>query len=206
MSETMKVLTKSFHICLLACLISYVSYAQGGYTNITYNVAMPLGNTAAYISNTSFRGASLEIGTALSENFSIGVGGSWHVFYAHPGYTIVEIGNNSAISGMEYRYINAFPLMVTGRYLFNSQSMFTPFIGTGLGTAYVEQRTDIGSVPFESSAWHLAVAPEVGAIVEVGYRTNLFVNARFTNAFKSGDMDKLSMAGLNLGITYSLSR
>jgi outer membrane protein W len=96
--------------------------------------------------------------------------------------------------------------MVIGRYLFNNQGKFTPFIGTGIGTAYVEQRTDIGSVPFESSAWHLAVAPEVGSIVEVGYRTNLFINARFTNAFKAKDMDNLAMAGINLGITYSLSR
>jgi outer membrane protein W len=96
--------------------------------------------------------------------------------------------------------------MVIGRYLFSNQGKFTPFIGTGIGTAYVEQRTDIGSVPFESSAWHLTLAPEVGSIVEVGYRTNLFINARFTNAFKAKDMDNLAMAGINLGITYSLSR
>ncbi|MDO1445333.1 outer membrane beta-barrel protein [Rhodocytophaga aerolata] len=202
----MKLLNKVFYICLLICLVNYASYAQGGYTNITYNMAMPLGSTADYISNTSFRGISLEIGTAFNENFSIGLGGSWHIFYQHPGYSTVELSNTSAISGMEYRYINALPIMAIGRYLFNSQGKFTPFIGTGVGTAYIEQRTDIGSVPFESSAWHVAVAPEVGAIVEVGYRTNLFLNARFTNAFKSGDMDNLSMAGLNLGITYSLSR
>jgi opacity protein-like surface antigen len=202
----MKIFNKTFYICLFTCLISYASYAQGGYTNVTYGMAVPLGNTADYIRNTSFRGASLEIGTAFTENFSIGIGGSWHVFYQDRGYTTIELSNTSALSGKQYRYINAFPIMAIGRYLFNSQGKFTPFIGTGLGTAYVEERTDIGSVPFESSAWHAAVAPEVGAIVEVGYRTNLFVNARFTNAFKSDDMENLSMAGLNLGITYSLSR
>jgi opacity protein-like surface antigen len=187
-------------------MASVAAYAQGGYANITYNIAVPLGNTASYIGNTSFRGVSAEVGTALNEQFSVGLGGSWHVFYQHKGYTTVELSSTSALSGKEYRYINAFPLMAIGRYLFNSQGKFTPFIGTGIGTAYVEQRTDIGSVPFESSAWHLAVAPEIGSIIEVGYRTNLFLNARFTNAFKSGAMENLSMAGLNVGITYSLSR
>jgi opacity protein-like surface antigen len=167
---------------------------------------MPLGNTADYISNTSFRGASLEVGTALNENLSVGIGGSWHVFYQNKGYTTIEMSRTSVLSGMQYRYINAFPIMAIGRYLFNSQGIFTPFIGTGIGTAYVEHRTDIGSVPFGSNAWHLAVAPEAGAILEVGYRTNLFVNARFTNAFRTRDMDNLSMAGINLGFTYSLSR
>lgn len=202
----MKRIHKTIYICLFTCLSSYTAYAQGGYTNITYNIAAPLGKTADYISNTSFRGTSLEIGTALSENFSIGLGGSWHVFYQDQGYTTIELSNTSALSGRQYRYINAFPVMAIGRYLFNSQGRFTPFIGAGLGTAYIEQRTDIGSVPFKAYAWHLAVAPEVGAIVEVGYRTNLFVNARFTNAFKADDADNLSVAGLNLGITYSLSR
>jgi opacity protein-like surface antigen len=148
----------------------------------------------------------VEVGAALNENFSLGIGGSWHVFYQNQGYTTVELSGTSALSGNEYRYINAFPIMAIGRYLFKSQGIFTPFIGTGLGTAYVEQRTDIGSIPFESRAWHLAVAPELGGIIEVGYRTNLFVNARFTNAFRTRDMDNLSIAGINLGITYSLSR
>lgn len=202
----MKIPTKTFYICILATIISFASYAQGGYTNITYNIAMPLGNTADYIGNTSFRGASVEIGTALTKNFSLGLGGSWHVFYQEEGYTTLELDGTSALSGKEYRYINAFPVMAIGRYLFNSRGKFTPFIGTGIGTAYVVQRTDIGSIPFESSAWHLAVAPEVGSIIEVGYRTNLFINARFTNAFQAKEMDNLSMASLNLGITYSLYR
>jgi opacity protein-like surface antigen len=202
----MKTFNKTIYIYLLASIVSFASFAQGGYTNITYNIAMPLSSTADYIDNTSFRGASVEVGTALNENFTLGLGGSWHVFYRHKGYTTIELSSTSALSGKEYRYINAFPVMAIGRYLFNSQGKFTPFIGTGIGTAYVEQRTDIGSIPFESSAWHLAVAPEVGSIIEVGYRTNLFVNARFTNALKSGDMENLSMVGLNLGITYSLFR
>ena len=202
----MNILHKTVYICLLSCLFSFASYAQGGYTNITYNIAMPLGNTADYIQNTSFRGASLEIGTALTEKFSLGLGASWHVFYRNQGYTTIELSRTSALSGNEYRYINAFPIMAIGRYLFTSQGKFTPFVGTGIGTAYIEQRTDIGSIPFESRAWHLAVAPEIGSIVQVGYRTNLFINARFTNTFKAREMDNLSMVGLNLGITYSLSR
>jgi opacity protein-like surface antigen len=96
--------------------------------------------------------------------------------------------------------------MATGRYLLGKGETFTPFIGLGLGTAYVEQRTDIGSIPFAKDSWHMAVAPEAGAIIKVGYRTNLFTNVRFTNAFKTSKTDNFSIAGLNLGITYSLSR
>ena len=93
----MKILNKTLYICVVSCLISYACYAQGGYTNITYNIAAPLGKTADYIRNTSFRGASIEMGIAFNENFSLGVGGSWHVFYQNRGYTTIEMSNTSAI-------------------------------------------------------------------------------------------------------------
>ncbi len=199
----MNLFKKFMCIVLLNSLCIYASYAQGGYANFTYNIAMPLGATAGYINKTSFRGASAEVGIALNENIALGLSGSWHVFYKNSGYTTVELSSNSALSGKEYRYINALPLMAIGRYLFNSESKITPFAGLGIGTAYVEQRTDIGSVPFGNNGWHFALAPEAGAVVKAGYRTNIFTNLRFTNAFKRGSIENVSFTSLNLGITYS---
>ncbi|MCB0495805.1 MAG: outer membrane beta-barrel protein [Cyclobacteriaceae bacterium] len=196
-------------ITLLAILLSgfaVVSNAQTSYWTISWPVSVGMGATNDYISATSFRGIGISGRSFLTDNLSIGGEGSWEVFNEIkrdlPPRSL-DLGNGvySNISGTEYRYLNTLPLFVNAHYYLGSNGSIRPFAGLGIGTVYVDQRTDIGLLSFQNNNWRFGLQPEIGVFIPFGLSpSGVNLSARYRYGTKASDADAISMFSFTIGL------
>jgi opacity protein-like surface antigen len=170
------------------------------YSSVNYSISVPLGPTADYISETSFRGFSFEFGRFLNDDLSIGFLFQWNVFYEGFPEKTYEF-ENLRLTGKRYNYVNAFPLMAAGRYYFMPGSAFRPYGGLGMGAYIINKTTDMGLFRDTNKNWHFGLAPEAGFLLEMGREAFFNLGARYNYAFKSGG-DSHSWLGFQAGVTF----
>jgi hypothetical protein len=160
----MKRIYKLSLLAILLHLTGLTAFAQRGYTAITYNIAIPAGETSDYIRNqTSWRGGGVELGRYIfSDKFSIGIGGNWNVFNSVIRGESVQLTDTFTLSGAQFRYINALPVYVTGKYYFGNGGNVVPYAGLGVGAAFVRNDNNIGQIQLYNKGWQFAIYPEVG--------------------------------------------
>jgi len=90
----------------------------------------------------------------------------WIVFYEKKDYDTYTEGTTS-LSGTQYRYTNSYPMLVTFEYTLKPDEMLKPFVNLGLGTMYTRRDTDMGVWTLKQDAWHFALKPEIGILLEV---------------------------------------
>lgn len=199
--------------CLCSLAIADSGLAQGYLSSVTYNVSFPLDDTKTFVGNTSWRGVAIEGRRFLQNNVSVGTSAAWHVFDERsadllsldPQDVLGNIqadGNALDISGTQMRYVNAFPLQVTGHFYFGSWQSFLGYVGTGAGAYYVKRRFDMGISSITDNSWQFGFAPEVGVVIPMG-DGGFLINAKYHYAFKSGDSPALSYVGLGIGLAFA---
>ena len=192
-------------IIILFLLLSVNLFAQDFLTGLTYSISIPTGNTSDFISNTSFKGLSIDLRKFFSHNASIGFLVGWSTFEEETNETIsTSIGD---VSGAQSRLINSFPVMITTDYYFGEGREFRPFIGIGVGMYYIYHQLEQVEQNLESNKWHFGVAPEVGFayLLESVYA---FVNVRYNYAFGvENEITKISTAQsyltFNIGFAFT---
>ena len=182
--------------------------AQGNKTNIYYNMAFPLGNTKDFISKASFRGMGFDYQYVFQDNFALGGVLQWNTFYQSEPRQTYELDSsegemNGAINGIKYKYINTVPLYVTGTYyLASDDAKVRPYIGLGIGTYWLEQRTDMGLFTTIYNSWHFALVPKGGILLPISYSTSIYIGLDYNIAFKNSDIDTQSWLGLGIGFNF----
>ena len=69
----------------------------------------------------------------LQPNVSAGLLLGWNVF-AEQTDQLISFAN-AEVSGVQYRYVNAFPIMATAHYYFGGRrNSIRPYVGGGAGT------------------------------------------------------------------------
>ncbi|MCH7963802.1 MAG: hypothetical protein IH852_07675 [Bacteroidetes bacterium] len=153
-------------IITLSFMLSANLFAQDLLTGLTYSISIPTGNTSNFISNTSFKGLSIDLRKFFSHNASIGFLVGWSTFEEETNKTISTFVGD--VSGEQNRLINSFPVMITTDYYFGEGREFRPFIGIGVGMYYfyhqLEHILELADDNLESSKWHFGVAPEAGFV------------------------------------------
>ena len=183
-------------------LISSGAFAQGMF-GISYDISLPMGPTSDFIENASFRGFSIEGRGFLYDNFALGGEFGWHIFYGEYGPQEWKgKTETSTIYGKQYRYINSLPIMATAHYYFGVPDATRFYIGVGLGTANVLQRTDLGLYYVESNTWRFAVAPEVGVLLPINPNFIFNVGAKYQYATKASDADALNYLTFKIGFAF----
>ncbi len=183
--------------------------AQGdSWLALTYNVSVPIGNTADYIGQVSFRGAAFDYRQERTRYWTLGFTAAWHVFNEEvfgtaSGTRTGEVGPGQGIdiTGNQFRYINAFPLLVTSHYYFGKEIHTRFYAGGGVGTYYIKARTELSQFAFTEDNWHFGLAPEVGVTTPLGEGMGIF-NVRWNYAFKSGDVDAQSYFTFAVGLAW----
>src|SRR5688572_22980501 len=131
-------------IAFFLVLNAYSTFSQSTFT-AQYAINFPLGNTADYIGETSFRGISLDYRYFIQPNIAIGVGTGWYTFYEKQNYGTYSSDDGAlSISGVQYRYVNSAPLLFVGDYYFSPEEKVSPFFGLAIGLTYKEINTDMG--------------------------------------------------------------
>jgi len=200
-------------IILLSFMLSVNLFAQELLTGLTYSISIPTGETSDFISNTSFKGLSIDLRKFISHNASIGFLVGWSTFEEETNETIsTSVGD---VSGEQNRLINSFPVMITTDYYFGEGREFRPFIGIGVGMYYFYHQLEhiLGNTlestdsNLESSKWHFGIAPE-GGFVYLLESVYLFVNVRYNYAFSAeNEFTKISTSQsyltFNIGFAFT---
>ena len=186
----------------LSFLFSLAANAQQNFI-ISYPISFPMGNHSDYISATSFRGFSTEYVQTVKENVSVGIELGWHVFYQSEAEKEYKEGTIS-ISGKQYRYTNAVPILAQAKYLFPSENDKTNFyVGLGIGTLYVDRSTDFGLYRIKNDAWQFLLRPEAGVAFKLQPGTRLFAGVKYYAAFDTEDLDGQPFLSANIGFIFS---
>lgn len=191
------------YILAVFTMISTGSLAQGMF-GISYDIGLPVGGTADYIGQASFRGFGLEGRGFITDNLSYGGSFSWAVFYEEvgPDEWTKEGDESTTAYGKQYRYINSFPLMATMHYYFGEWNSTRLYAGGGIGAHIVNQRTDVGIYVLKDEKWRFGLAPEVGVLIPVNFNSSLKLSAKYQYAVKAGDSDPVSYLSFNIGFAF----
>jgi outer membrane protein len=159
------------------------------------------GDLGDFISNGSFRGFLFEYRYRVTPNVAAGIDLSWNVFYERMDYSTYSIDTRS-LSGVQYRYSNEFPMLISFDYFFKPDSDFNPYAGLGIGTIYSLRNTDMGLYTLEEDAWHFALKPEAGFIYSFSPYIGFKLGAKYYHGFKAGDLESQSYISISSGLAF----
>ncbi len=168
------------------------TYGLGGYGILGYETALPTGDASNFVSSSmSWLGISFAGHRVVRPNMSVGFEAGWNEFHDRTGGTTVL--QQGAITGEQYRHLMQFPLLVTGRYYFKTNTTnpaaarLRPFGGIGLGTYYTRQLLDVGLNEYTADEWQFGIAPEAGVLFLTSGESIVQLRVRYNYPFKSGD-------------------
>ena len=116
-------------------LVTYGAlHAQSNFT-MTYSMGFASGDLADFISQPSFRGATIEFRKMVNPNVGVGMTFGWNTFYEEISRESYTAGS-STLTGKQFRYSNNFPILLAGNYYLSPGEKFNLFVGLGIGTIY----------------------------------------------------------------------
>jgi hypothetical protein len=193
---------KYIAITILAISLSVAGYSQGSIYSIDYSMGFGTGDMGKYIGSASFRGFTFEGRGFVTDNVTIGGLFNWSTFYEEQRGATYEEGTLT-VTGNQYRYINAFPLLVQGHY-YLGEDEYSPriYLGGGLGAYKINKRTEVGTWALEERKWHFGVSPEVGILLPVSMTTMFNISMRYHYAVKTNNAPAYSWFGLSVGFAW----
>jgi hypothetical protein len=172
-----------------------------GYTSFQYEIGIPAGDLNSYISKPSFRGFLFEYKHNISEDISAGLDLGWNVFYERKSYDTYTV-NEASLSGVQYRYSNEFPMLISFDYTFMPGNKVQPYASLGIGTIYSLRDTDMGIYRLEEDVWHFAIKPEVGMILNLSDIVGFKLAAKYYNGFAAGDLKTQGYFSISSGLAF----
>jgi hypothetical protein len=67
---------------------------------------------------------------------------------------------------------------------------------------YSLPNTDVGQFTIEEDAWHFALRPELGVIIEVVPEVHFSITGKYYYGFEAGDLDSQGYFALNFGFVF----
>ena len=188
---------------ILAALFALPGKAQQDYYfTLNYSMAAGLGEQSDFIGNYSWRGVSLEPIWMLTPEIGLGAYFSWNVFYDKLSGSFTE--DTETITGTQARYINAFPMLLEGRYHLGEPYDIRPYLGLGIGAFRMLQETNTGLFGVENKTWHFGISPNAGILIPIGYQdTAVHVGLRYNKPFNNSDAPfEYSWLGIDVGLSW----
>jgi hypothetical protein len=176
----------------------------------TWNWSYPDGDLKDFIDNDSWVGLTFEGRKFINEQTSASLGFIWNEFYENTD-RIIQL-ENGAISGDQYRDINAFPILLGFQRYFGESGRARPYLGLGAGAYYFDQLLDIGVFTYDETDWHFGIAPQAGILIPSRNRdTRFVVDFRYHYPFEGGqylggEPRSFSYWTLGLGVSWSAGR
>lgn len=172
------------------------------YFNFYYSMGLGTGDMHDYVSKYSWRGVGFDYKSEVSDNIMAGFGADWNVFYQNMDYG-TYVRDNTALSGKQYRYLNAFPMTVKLNYFKDTDMGLRFFAGAGVGTTYMMQDVDMGSYRLNINTWQFLVAPELGITYDMDANRSLLLSVKYNNNFKNTELAARSYLSFNIGFAFN---
>ena len=195
----MKRLIALVMFCSLMSMTSVFSQTAS-HISIQYDMSFGTGDLGDYISAPSFRGASAQYRYAVTDNILVGIDAAWNVFYEKKDYDSYTSGTMT-LTGVQYRYQNEVPLLVSADYVFTPDKNLQPYIGLGIGTIYSERTTEMGIWYVEENPWQFAMKPEVGLMYKMSFGSALKLGFKYNTGF-GGDLGTQGYFTISAGFAF----
>lgn len=185
--------------CSVVSMNSVFSQVENHFS-ISYDMSFGTGDLGEYITAPSFRGASMQYRNAVAHHILVGADLAWNVFYEKRDYDSYTSGTET-LSGIQYRYQNQVPILVSVDYMFSPDKDFRPYIGLGIGTMYTERYTAMGVWFVEENPWQFALKPEAGMMYNVSYSTAIKLGVKYLTGF-GGDLGTQGYVTVSVGFAW----
>jgi hypothetical protein len=178
------------YICialLLVCAASVKAQDLSAF-RLTYDMAIPTGQfNSDYINKTSWRGIGFDSRWEVKTNVTVGFNLGWQVFSQRFDDVTEVLGSGrTTVNGTQFRFVNTFPMQANVHYYFGEEYGVRPWAGLALGTAYSDQRTQVGFSEIQATSWSFALTPQVGIDVPLNSDDLSFtVNMRYNQFFQN---------------------
>jgi outer membrane protein W len=176
-------------LLLSISLASPASAQQGEWIwDFQYSTVLGTGDTSDFAGDFSWRGLTVDVQRVVRPGLTVGLQSGWHVMDEETDGTTQIPGG--AITGTAFRYINSVPVLLTGDYNFQPGGAFQPFVGAGLGTYWIENRTEAGVFAIEDSNWHFGLMGEAGLVWVRPGGAAFTLTGRYNWAFESNGIER----------------
>jgi hypothetical protein len=195
---------KKIFLIIILVSVSTVStlFAQTKLFALEYTVGFTSGDFHNFITKPSYRGMTFDFRSLVKDNLGVGVEIGWNTFYQKFDYSTYTEGTVS-LTGTQYRYTFATPMLVSIDYYLKPGSTINPFIGFGIGTEYTRNAMQMGLYSLYRDVWHFALKPELGIIyTPASSGVGVILTGKYYNAFKSGDVKTRSYFTANIGLLW----
>lgn len=209
MKTTKHIPFKILAILAIAITFSLPSRAQTSdtfYSNIDWQFNFPLSNSFA--DKASGWGMNFEGGYYLTENLAVGGFLAYHSNHKYIPRQTISMGSSSSLTTDQQHTLFQMPFGVAGRYTFNREGMFQPYIGLKAGPQYAKLKASFNAFEDSDNTWGFYFSPEIGMnIFPWVYRPGIHVAAYYSYATNKGSVmnhgeDGMSNFGLRLGIAF----
>ena len=188
-------------ICtLLVCSVTTMKAQSNTY--LTYSMGFATGDLGDFISQTSFRGATVDYYKMIQPSVGVGFSLGWNVFYEEKSFDTYTVKNQS-LSGKQFRYSNNIPMLLGANYYMNPGEKVSPFLGANAGVMYTRRNTDMNLYTLEQEAWNFTVQPQIGLQFNNSISSAMTIMLKYYMGFKAGDLDEnQSYLALNVGFVF----
>ena len=151
---------------------------------------------------------NFEGGYYLTENLAIGGFLAYHSNHKYIPRQTIAMGDNSSLNTDQQHTLFQLPFGVAGRYTFDSEGMFQPYISLKTGPQYAKLKTTFNAFQNYDNTWGFYISPEVGInIYPWAYQPGIHVAAYYSYATNKGSVltygtDGMSNFGLRVGIAF----
>lgn len=181
----------------------------GGFFNITWQSAIPLGGLNDFLDKTTFNGINFEGVRFLEEH--IAVGGEISSNYSYKRYDnatySLDMDNvEGALNGIQHRSVKLVPILVKGYYYFMSKGTVKPYVALGAGLGYMKNELTIGMYHLEENNWGFSSSAEAGANIMFGNKgIQAGVKYNYSNINSVAiEKNDISRVVFNLGFSFLL--
>jgi opacity protein-like surface antigen len=195
---------KKILLLLVSVICIQMAQAQKGYGAVTYSMAVPMGDMSNYIDQISYRGTNIEFYWHLKKNIDVGAEVGWNVFYAREDKATYT-HETEAITGIQYRYINAVPMLASVRWRKPGGDL-QPYVGAGVGTSSMNRSTDFGLYRIINNTWQFCLRPEAGLIYKLSEATSATAGVKYYANFENDEQDAQTFLTVNVGFVFGLSQ
>jgi hypothetical protein len=172
-------------LAALALTFSPAEAQYGWWSGFTYQAALSQGDTELFSDGLEWRNFGLDFRKMVSPQASIGFFTGWHTFNNQEDGLLSF--DQVDVSGLQRRFLNAFPLLLTGHWYLQDARRGGAFVGLGAGTYWIENRVEVGRTSLSTDEWHFGVAPEVGWALDTASGLAPYLSVRYNYAFEAGD-------------------
>lgn len=184
-------------VCAKKVKIQRPKWTNRSYLILSYDMAMPVGNTYDFISAFSFVGFTLEYRYRIARPLSIGASIQWNNFEDKLAGT--HTSDTITVTGTQIRRLQMMPICATSHVYLSTRKSLLPFLGINVGAYRAAREIAHAWWRSEETNWHFGLAPEIGLMISLK-KIPIVLSSQFNWAAPHSSASSEFFVDFNIGV------